>query len=42
MKKLLDMTIEEMKDFASEIGEKPFRGKQIFQWLIEGLGTLMK
>lgn len=37
MKKLLDMTIEEMKEFASEIGEKPFRGKQIFMWLQRGV-----
>lgn len=33
MKKLLDMTIEELKEFASGMGEKPFRGKQIFLWL---------
>ena len=37
MKKLLDMTIEELKEFASEIGEKPFRGKQIYLWLQRGV-----
>lgn len=30
------MTIEELKQFAAEIGEKPFRGKQIFVWLSRG------
>lgn len=37
MKKLLDMTIEELKEFASGMGEKPFRGKQIFLWLQRGV-----
>ena len=36
MKTLLGMTIEELKQFAAEIGEKPFRGKQIFVWLSRG------
>ncbi len=36
MKILLGMTIEELKQFAAEIGEKPFRGKQIFVWLSRG------
>ena len=36
MKTLLGMTIEELKQFAAEIGEKPFRGKQIFVWLNRG------
>lgn len=30
---LLDLTIEEMKQLAVELGEKSFRGKQVFQWL---------
>lgn len=30
---LLDLTIEEMQRFAAELGEKPFRGKQLFQWI---------
>ena len=29
------LTQEEMKAFVTEIGEKPFRGKQIYQWLHE-------
>lgn len=37
MKRLLDMTIEELKEFASDLGEKPFRGKQIFLWLHRGV-----
>ena len=36
MQNLLGMTIEELKQFAVEIGEKPFRGKQIFIWLSRG------
>ena len=29
-KDLLGMTIEELKQFAVELGEAPFRGKQLF------------
>ena len=36
MQNLLGMTIEELKQFAVEMGEKPFRGKQIFIWLQRG------
>ena len=36
MKNLLGMTMEELKLFAVEIGEKPFRGKQIYSWLNQG------
>ena len=36
MQQLLGMTIEELKQFAVEMGEKPFRGKQIFIWLNRG------
>ncbi len=36
---LLGMTIEEMKAFATELGEKPFRGKQIFQWVHRGAAS---
>ena len=31
------MTIEELKLFAADMGEKPFRGKQIFIWLNRGV-----
>ena len=36
MKNLLGMTMEELKLFAVEMGEKPFRGKQIYNWLNQG------
>lgn len=36
---LLDLTMDEMKQFAVELGEKPFRGKQIFQWIYRGATT---
>ncbi len=36
-RQLLGMTIEEMKLFAAELGEKPFRGEQIFTWLHRGV-----
>ena len=39
MKDLLGKTIDELKLFAAEIGEKPFRGKQIFVWLSRGAGS---
>ncbi|MCF0128929.1 MAG: 23S rRNA (adenine(2503)-C(2))-methyltransferase RlmN, partial [Pseudobutyrivibrio sp.] len=35
---LLGMTIEELKTFAVEMGEKPFRGKQLFKWIYRGAG----
>ncbi|MGX8774474.1 MAG: 23S rRNA (adenine(2503)-C(2))-methyltransferase RlmN [Bacillota bacterium] len=37
MQNLLGMTIEELKQFAARMGEKPFRGKQIFIWLSRGM-----
>ncbi|MDO4176133.1 MAG: 23S rRNA (adenine(2503)-C(2))-methyltransferase RlmN [Bacillota bacterium] len=37
MRDLLSMTIEEMKQFAGQLGEKPFRGKQIYAWLNRGV-----
>lgn len=36
-KNLLGMTTEELKAFAAEIGEKPFRGKQLFKWISRGV-----
>lgn len=36
-KNLLGLTIEELKDFAAELGEKPFRGKQLFKWIDRGV-----
>ena len=36
-KDLLGMTIEELKQFATEMGEKPFRGKQLFVWINRGV-----
>ncbi|MBE6029402.1 MAG: 23S rRNA (adenine(2503)-C(2))-methyltransferase RlmN [Clostridiales bacterium] len=37
MNNLLGMTMEELKQFAAEMGEKPYRGKQIFIWLNRGV-----
>ena len=37
MKELLGATIEELKLFAEELGEKSFRGKQLFVWLNRGV-----
>ena len=34
---LRGFTIEEMKTFAAEAGEKPFRGKQLFKWVSRGV-----
>ena len=36
MQNLLGMTIDELKQFAVGMGEKPFRGKQLFIWLNRG------
>ena len=30
---LKNMTEEELKEFLKSIGEKPFRGTQIFSWM---------
>ena len=38
-KDLLGMNIEELKMFATEMGEKPFRGKQLFVWINRGAGS---
>lgn len=34
---LLGMTIEETMNFAAELGEAPFRGKQLFKWVNRGI-----
>lgn len=33
------MTMEELKNLMTEIGEKPFRAKQIYAWLHQQLVT---
>lgn len=33
------MTVEELKGLMAELGEKPFRAKQIYSWLHEHLVT---
>ena len=33
MKNIKDYHLEELKQELKEIGEKPFRAEQIFQWL---------
>ena len=40
MPNILGMTIEELKLFAEEAGEKPFRGKQLFVWLNRGVRNI--
>ena len=30
---IMSLTKSELKDFFTEIGEKPFRAKQLFSWL---------
>ena len=27
------MTLEELTEFVKELGEKPFRAKQLYQWM---------
>ncbi|NLD20527.1 MAG: 23S rRNA (adenine(2503)-C(2))-methyltransferase RlmN [Clostridiales bacterium] len=34
---LLELTIEELKAFAAGMGEPPFRGKQLFRWMNQGV-----
>ena len=34
---LKDLTFEELKEFLTDIGEKPFRAGQIFSWLHKGV-----
>ncbi len=36
-KNLLGLTIEELKEFAVELGEAPFRGKQLYKWINRGV-----
>ena len=36
---LLELTIEEMKQFAAALGEKPYRGKQVFGWIYRGAAS---
>lgn len=36
---LKNMTEEELKEFLKSIGEKPFRGSQIFSWIYKGAKT---
>lgn len=37
MVNLKDLTIEELKELLCDMGEKPFRSKQIFAWLHKGV-----
>ena len=34
---LKDLTFEELQDFLIQMGEKPFRAKQIYTWLYRGV-----
>lgn len=39
MTDIKSMNLEEMKSLMAELGEKPFRAKQIYSWLHEHLVT---
>lgn len=39
MVNLKDLTIEQLKEFFLELGEKPFRAKQVFSWIYRGAQT---
>ena len=39
MTDIKSMTIDELKELMTQIGEKPFRAKQIYSWLHEHLVT---
>ena len=39
MTDIKSMNIEELKSLMAELGEKPFRAKQIYSWLHEHLVT---
>ncbi len=39
MTDIKSMTMEELKNLMTEIGEKPFRAKQIYAWLHQQLVT---
>ena len=36
---LKNFTENELKEFMKEIGEKPFRGSQVFSWIYKGAKT---
>ena len=37
---LRSMTLDELKDFTSSLGEPAFRGTQIFDWIYKGKKSL--
>ena len=41
MTDIKSMNMEELKELMTQIGEKPFRAKQIYGWLHEHLVTPM-
>ncbi len=40
MKNLMDMTIEELENLLSEMGQQKFRAKQIFKWVNSGIKAI--
>jgi hypothetical protein len=38
MKILAGYTRDELKEYMTELGEKPFRAGQIFRWISKGAG----
>lgn len=39
---LKDMSFEELSDWLSDLGEKPFRAKQIFRWVYRGVPSVFE
>jgi len=37
--RIKDLTSEELKGFVCTLGEKPFRAKQIYEWMYKGAGS---
>lgn len=42
MTDIKSMTLTELKELMTELGEKPFRAKQIYSWLHEHLAASWK
>ena len=39
---LKDMTFEELSGWVASLGEKPFRAKQIFEWVYRGAKSVQE
>lgn len=36
------LSLEELKSLAVSMGEKPFRGRQLYEWMHKNLPAIMK